>query len=259
MACNVYIWYDNNQPFYVGIGGETRLNHPKRNKWATNRRKKSEERGNFRQEVILTASRKNCSEVEKLLIRTYGRVSEGGLLFNFTLGGDGGDTYSMQSAKRKEEIKRKRKVNTPPESFSLGGKAGGVRAAEINKTRGNGPWDPNWVKKGTEASVKSRLENPDEWREISIKGAQSSWKGDSGVRHREINAAACAGTGKNNRGSRTITNGEIEKKLFPGEAMPEGYYHGRLKRRWVNNGFKERQCLASGPIPEGFLEGRLPR
>ena len=88
--CNVYLWFDGNVPFYVGIGGSKRLRQVKRNKWATNHRKQAENRGSFRQEVVLQGSRSACCETEKLLISAYGTVVNGGLLFNFTAGGDGG-------------------------------------------------------------------------------------------------------------------------------------------------------------------------
>jgi len=259
MVCHVYVWYDLHRPFYVGIGGDARLKSSKRNKRATNRRKDAETRGTFRQEVVLTGSRTSCEEVEKLLIFTYGSVAYGGILFNFTKGGDGGDTFSAQPPERKEEITRKIKESQDPEVRSQCGKLGGPLAALTNKERGNGPWNPGWVQKGAEASLKSRKENPERWEEISRKGAENSWAGEAGARHREVNAAACSDTGKKNKGSRTITNGVVEKKLFPGEVMPGGYYYGRLKRKWINNGLEEKQCLFSDPLPEGFTTGRLPR
>jgi hypothetical protein len=259
MACNVYIWYDNNQPFYVGIGGETRLNYPKRNKWATNRRKKSEERGNFRQEVILTASRKNCGEVEKLLIFTYGSVSDGGLLFNFTKGGDGGDTFSAQPPERKEEIILKIRESQDPEVRKQCGKLGGPIAAQINRERGNGPWDPVWVQKGLDALAKFQKDNPEHWKIAGAKGASSSWEGESGARHREINAAACSETGKKNKGRVWVNDGTEEKTIEGGQTTPKGFTEGRLKRKWVTDGVTEAQILGSAQLPSGFRFGRLPR
>lgn len=259
MDCYVYIWYDRYRPFYVGIGGETRLKSRKRNKKATRRRERAESSGTFRQEIILKACRDTCADVERLIILTYGSVAEGGLLFNFTKGGDGGDTFSFQPPERKEEIKRKVRESRDLEACKQGGELGGPIAAQINKERGNGPWDPEWRQRGTEAILKSREENPEFWLEISRKGAKNSWEGKSGEAHRLINASACAKTGKNNKGSRTITNGEVEKKLFPGETMPAGFHYGRLKKSWINNGLEEKRCLVSDPIPDNFSEGRLPR
>jgi hypothetical protein len=259
MVCHVYIWYDKYRPFYVGIGGDNRLKSPKRNKQATSRRKRAETSGTFKQEVVLSGSRKNCSEVEKLLIYTYGSVSKGGLLFNFTEGGDGGDTFSAQTPERKEEIVRKIKENQDPEVRKKCGQLGGAVSAKVNKERGNGPWDPDWVKKGTTASVKNRFENPDEWREISIKGAQSSWIGELGDRHREINAASCSKVGKKNKGKRWVNNGIEEKTISGKQTTPEGFSEGRLKRKWINDGVTENQVLDSSPTPQGFSLGRLPR
>ena len=259
MNCHVYIWYDSHRPFYVGIGNDNRIKSSKRNKRATARRKRAEAAGTFRQEVILTASRRSCGEVEKLLIFTYGSISSGGLLFNFTEGGDGGDTFSAQPQEKKDELRRKFQKILTPEVCSKGGKSGGPAAVETNRERGNGPWDPEWLRRGKEASLRSRRENPESWSEISRKGAENSWEGEVGEKHKSINAAACSKTGKNNRGTRTINNGLREKKLFPGDCMPEGYSYGRLKRRWVNNGLQERQLLKTDSLPIGFCEGRLPR
>jgi hypothetical protein len=259
MECHVYVWYDKYRPFYVGIGGDSRLKSTKRNKQATSRRKRAETLGTFRQEIILTGSRKNCSEVEKLLIYTYGSVSKGGLLFNFTEGGDGGDTFSAQTPERKEEIVRKIRESQDPEVRKKCGQLGGPVSAQINKERGNGPWDPDWAKKGTIASIKSRLENPDEWREISIKGAQSSWEGEAGIRHREINAAACSETGKKNKGRVWVNDGTEEKTIGGSQTTPKGFTEGRLKRKWVTDGVTEAQILGSAQLPSGFRFGRLPR
>ena len=259
MDCHVYIWYDKHQPFYVGIGGESRLKSPRRNKWATLRRKKAEALGTFKQEVVLTGSRKNCGEVEKLLIRTYGSVSKGGLLFNFTDGGDGGDTFSAQTPERKEEIVNKIREGQDPEVRKRCGQLGGPISAQINKERGNGPWDPEWVQKGRDASAKFREENPDHWEIAGAKGPTSSWEGDAGDRHREINAATCSETGKKNKGRIHINNG-IEEKTIPGnQPLPEGFTKGRLKRKWVTDGATENQILSSAQLPPGFRPGRLPR
>lgn len=228
MRCNVYIWYEKYRPFYVGIGNDSRTKCSKRNKWATNRRKQAELTGMFKQEIVLSGSRKNCEEVEKLLIFTYGSVSEGGLLFNFTLGGDGGDTFTFQTDEKKKEILSKRKENTDPSASSQGGKIGGARAAVTNKEKGNGPWNSEWLKKGTEASLKSRESSPDLWSDIGKKGALSSWTGEKGVKHREINAAACSKTGQKNKGRFWITN-ELNNSFWRPEMgiTPSGWERGR--------------------------------
>jgi hypothetical protein len=259
MECHVYVWYDKYRPFYVGIGGDNRLKSTKRNKQATSRRKRAETLGTFKQEVILTGSRKNCSEVEKLLIYTYGSVSRGGLLFNFTEGGDGGDTFSAQTPERKEEIVRKIRESQDPEVRKKCGQLGGPISAQINKERGNGPWDPEWVQRGQEAREEFLKNNPNHLKKIGAKGALSSWEGDSGVRHREINAAACSETGKKNKGKVWINNGTEEKTIAGNQPLPKDFTEGRLKRKWVTNGVTETQILGSSQLPSGFRFGRLPR
>jgi hypothetical protein len=228
VSCSVYVWYEGCRPFYVGIGDESRLKSPRRNKWATQRRKQAEARGTFKQEIVLIASRKTCIEIEKLLIATYGSVCKGGFLFNFTKGGDGGDTYSLQTSEKQREIVEKRKANTNPDAYSEGGKVGGAKAAEVNKERGNGPWNPEWARAGIEASILSRRENPEGWVEIGVMGAKASWNGEAGKKHREINAKACSKTGKKNKGRRWITDGRFNSywRGSPGD-LPEGWVFGR--------------------------------
>jgi hypothetical protein len=231
VLCNVYVWYDNNRPFYVGIGGDNRLKSTKRNRRATSRRKRAEDAGAFRQEVVLTASRQNCCEVEKLLIKTYGSVSNGGLLFNFTSGGDGGDTFSAQTLERKEEIIRKIRESQDPEVRRKCGQLGGPISARINKERGNGPWDPEWVQKGLDALAKFQKENPEHCKIAGTKGATSSWEGEAGEKHREANAKACSETGKKNKGRRWITNGKYNSYWRPElGSVPEGWAFGRTPK-----------------------------
>jgi hypothetical protein len=94
--CNVYIWFDKEVPFYVGIGGVKRLKSRHRNKWATSRRKESEKRNDFIQEVVFSGDRRTCEEIETFLITVWGSVVNGGILFNFTSGGDGmKNTYNI--------------------------------------------------------------------------------------------------------------------------------------------------------------------
>ena len=258
MDCHVYIWYDSHRPFYVGIGNDNRIKSSKRNKRATARRKRAEASGTFKQEVILTASRKSCGEVAKLLLSVYGSVSDGGLLFNFTKGGDGGDTFSFQPSERKEEIRRKIKENQDPEVRRQCGKRGGPIAAQINRERGNGPWDPEWRQRGQEALERYQEENPEHWAIVGILGASASWEGEAGHRHREINATACSKIGKKNKGRKWVNDGREERTIEGNQEVPTGFVLGRLKRIWVNDGTKEIQILSSTFPPAGFMRGRLP-
>lgn len=205
----------------------------------------------------MSGSRYNCGEVEKLLIHTYGSVSHGGLLFNFTPGGDGGDTFSLQTEERKAEIVRKIKERTDPEVRKRCGELGGPISARVNKERGNGPWDPEWVQKGKDALAEFQRNNPEHWGIAGAKGAANSWEGESGELHREINAAACSKTGKKNKGRRWVNNGTEEKTIEGGGITPEGFSEGRLKRKWVNDGVSNTQLLLSDPLPPGFFPGRL--
>ena len=141
MDCSVYIWYEGNRPFYVGMGNSRRLKNRQRNPHATIRRKKAEQAGIFRQEVVLSGSRKSCEETEKFLISFYGSVTEGGLLFNFSAGGEGGDTFTFQSEERKREITKKRKQKLKDGQFKTMGKAGGTRTKELHPDLA-----PEWAK-----------------------------------------------------------------------------------------------------------------
>jgi|LakMenEpi03Aug12_release.lakeMendotaPanAssembly.Ray.scaffolds.fasta_scaffold00660_18 hypothetical protein len=103
--CNVYVWFDKRVPFYVGIGGESRLRSKRRNKWATNRRKECEIRGDFLQEIVFSGLRTSCENIEKHLILSWKSVKEDGLLFNFTKGGEGGETFSQLPPEKQENVR----------------------------------------------------------------------------------------------------------------------------------------------------------
>lgn len=60
------------------------------------------------------------------------------------------------------------------------------------------------------------------------------------------------------------TNGINEKRLFPGEPIPEGWYKGRVKSTittkdciWINNGSEAKFISKNLDIPYGWEKGRL--
>lgn len=133
--CNVYLWLDNNVPFYVGIGPKSRAQCRKHNKQAEGRRKSSERRDSFRIDYVFTGSRYSCEDIERHLISFYGSVTSGGLLFNFTPGGDGlrgKDFLSEESlANMVEGGRRGGYVSKPTaEVHVLGGQAQGRKNVE---------------------------------------------------------------------------------------------------------------------------------
>jgi hypothetical protein len=93
--CRVYLWLDKNIPFYVGIGSVKRSKCRRHNKQAEGRRRKAEINQTFKIEYVFVGSRTSCSDIESFLISSYGSVTSGGILFNFTPGGDGGVSSSM--------------------------------------------------------------------------------------------------------------------------------------------------------------------
>ena len=134
-TCNVYLWLDNGRPFYVGIGSLERSACRKHNLQAEGRRKAAESNGCFKIDVVFTGSRENCQTIETDLISSYGSVVSGGLLFNFTPGGDGlkGREYLSEAAiLNMSEGGRKGGKNkrTSREFYIAGGKAQGRRNVE---------------------------------------------------------------------------------------------------------------------------------
>lgn len=216
--CNVYLWLDNNVPFYVGIGGDKRLLSKKRNKWATNRRQQAEERGSFRQEVILAGSRPACCSTEELLISTYGSVVNGGLLFNFTPGGDGGIDKSL----------------LPPESMDRI-ISGGIKGSKKAKEMGVGFWSPemteirkqNGVLSGNLAVESGQLEK-----------ARSCIDYDSMRPEMEERGRLM---GEANKGKIAITDGITTKMIPEGQEIPEGWNKG-------DSGYKRK-----GAVKASFL------
>jgi hypothetical protein len=203
MVCHVYIWYDKYRPFYVGIGGDNRLKSPKRNKQATSRRKRAETLGTFKQEVVLSGSRKNCSEVEKLLIYTYGSVSKGGLLFNFTAGGDGGVDKNL----------------LPPGSLQKIIE-GGVKGAAKAKELGVGIWGP-----GMDLI---RVENGKKSGKLAVDTGQLE-KARSLIDHVSMaEEMKSRGTilGLSNRDKVSITDGICTKMIPQTELLPKGWRFG---------------------------------
>lgn len=133
--CNVYLWLDNNLPFYVGIGPTSRAQCRKHNKQAEGRRKNAEKRNSFRIDYVFTGSRVSCEGIERHLILCYGSVTLGGLLFNFTPGGDGlrGKEFLSEEslANMVEGGRRGGYASKPtPKVHVLGGHAQGKRNVE---------------------------------------------------------------------------------------------------------------------------------
>lgn len=141
------MWFDGQTPFYVGIGDEHRLKRRERNKWATTRRKEAESRGTFKQEIVFKGPRQSCIETEKFLISQYKSVRDGGCLFNFTEGGDGGDTFSLLPPEKQENVRNGAKKVAEAHAKSNGRKNGSKLF--INK---KGLFDPN----NKEAILKGR-------------------------------------------------------------------------------------------------------
>ena len=174
--CNVYLWLDDNTPFYVGIGGDKRLSQVKRNKWATNRRKQAESQGSFRQEVVLQGSRSACNETEKLLISAYGSVVNGGLLFNFTEGGDGGDTFSSASDSekiRRRELSRLRGLNATAVKDPDGKSTEARRKSKLLHSVKDVDGKSVVAKRAGAAAAESRKNLIDEWGRSLV--SLSSW------------------------------------------------------------------------------------
>jgi hypothetical protein len=133
--CNVYLWLDENVPFYVGIGPKSRAECRKHNKQAEGRRKTSETRKAFRIDYVFSGSRPSCESIECFLISCFGSVTSGGLLFNFTPGGDGlkgKDFLTEESLNKMIEGGRKGGYASKPTPtvHKLGGEAQGKRNVE---------------------------------------------------------------------------------------------------------------------------------
>lgn len=225
----VYIWFDKDRPFYVGKGlpGRELQRGRGRNRACSSKRLTSENNGHFSVEVVATGlTNDEACFLEKKLISTLGTVSSGGPLLNFTLGGDGGDTWSLlpEEVKKERLAKRKESLHKYRDKLVEAGKRGGKIAAEINKAKAQGPWNEDWISKGREASKAWRESHKKQHSAFSKKGAAKIWENPN---QKEVNAKVCSSIGKLNKGSRWITNGQVNKKLKPGQTMPESFYFGR--------------------------------
>ncbi len=112
--CYIYKHSRDGVPFYIGIGTRnTRKSSKKhRNKHHLSVWNKSEEEGTFLCEVVFRGTRTDCLEEERRLIKLYGRksIDEGGILTNWTPGGDGGNTWNTMD--REERIETHRIIST---------------------------------------------------------------------------------------------------------------------------------------------------
>jgi hypothetical protein len=174
--CNVYVWFDRKVPFYVGLGGTKRLKSRHRNKWASNRRKESESRNDFVQEVVFSGSRRACEDVETFLISSWGSVVNGGILFNFTEGGDGGDTFTNASeeekARRRQLSQIRGKLATKDKDPD--GKSSQARAkCKILHSQKDDQGKSLVAKKAGIASALARQDLKDEWGRNLV--SMSSW------------------------------------------------------------------------------------
>lgn len=101
----VYLWCDLDIPFYVGKGNVDRpYSNKNRNQRILNKRKKCEMRKTFN---IFIVSSGISNEYACILEKSI--ISNNPQLFNYTKGGDGGDTFSKMS--EEEKIKKRKKLS----------------------------------------------------------------------------------------------------------------------------------------------------
>ena len=99
----VYLWCDGNIPFYVGKGDiERPYSWKNRNNRIINKRKFCEKTGTFNIFIVSSGlSNDYACILEKSIIKNNPQ------LYNYTFGGDGGDTFSKLTEEQKQ---RKRKL-----------------------------------------------------------------------------------------------------------------------------------------------------
>ena len=99
----VYLWCERNTPFYVGKGDIDRpYSWKNRNKRIVNKRRCCEKNGTFNIFIVSSGlSNEYACSLERSIIRNNPQ------LYNYTFGGDGGDTFTKLSEEQKI---RKRKL-----------------------------------------------------------------------------------------------------------------------------------------------------
>jgi hypothetical protein len=110
------------------------------------------------------------------LISTYGSVVNGGLLFNFTAGGDGGDTFSNASESEKErrrELSRLRGLSATKDKDPDGKSTEARRKCQILHSNRDEDGKSVVAKRAGAASAESRKNLLDEWGRSLI--SLSSW------------------------------------------------------------------------------------
>jgi hypothetical protein len=120
----LYTWWDEDVPFYVGVGNPGReLEWRKRNPHCYAKRKSAESKGTFKVLIEITGlAWEEAWDLEKKRIAEIGTIAQGnGTLTNYAEGGNGGNTQLGWPEERKQEFKLKmREVNASRPRSSYG-------------------------------------------------------------------------------------------------------------------------------------------
>ena len=106
----VYVHRRSGVPFYVGMGqGNRNLQKQRRNKHHLSVWNKSLQEGSFTCQVIYEGDGSQCADIEKKLIKLWGRkgIDRGGILTNYVEGGTGGNTYTPHNYQERIETQRR--------------------------------------------------------------------------------------------------------------------------------------------------------
>ena len=205
----LYTWWDENVPFYVGIGNPGReVQWRKRNPHCYAKRKSAESKGTFTVLIELTGlSWKEAWDLEKKRIAEIGMISQGtGPLTNYAEGGNGGNTRLGWTEERWEEYRiLHKRAMVDSNGPSKGGKIGGTVV-------------------GPRRYITNGLENKRLPENETI--PEGYWYGltRSSLEQAKAN--------QRTTGCKYITNGVENKRVFSAEEVPEGWKLGMTKSHY---------------------------
>ena len=223
-----HIRLDNNQPFYIGIGSESRANskHHRSNWW-----KKIVNKVGYKVDVLYYDLTKELAcELEIFLINLYGRIDLGsGILVNMTDGGEGTVNKSKETCRKISE-----KLKGKP-SGMLGKKMSDEHKAKIGSAnkislKGSVPW------------MKGKKHSEETKNNIGLKGiGRTPWNKDIAMTNETKEKLRISLTGKLGKKVKHIKTGIDFPSLKVACKQLDLIYStemNRIKRKSKNCNFK---------------------
>lgn len=205
-----HIRLDKNEPFYIGIGSDTEYKRANSNHNRTKYWKNIISKTEYRIDIVMdNLSWEEACEKEKEFIALYKRKSDGGILCNLTLGGEGvyGLKHSDQS-KQLMSIQRKGRKQSEETIIKRAKKLSGINNPNYGKKI------PDYQKEIIAAAQRGRKKSDLEKEAIYSKTRKKVLDLNTNIIYSSINDAAKVFNVYNTTMSRWIKNPNKNFKLL---------------------------------------------